>query len=193
MTDEKPRMMHETTMPDGTLFRYPAYDVNARIDEWIEAFDGHYRVVLPMVQVDELQKKTGFSLFELFGRVMRGRYEANGETLALAAEGLATPQECWETIRLGLIGGNMGYVDGKQITVDAALARRLVENYVQPVPVIQAWNLAAIILDRRIYGRPARPEEEGSKEPAIPLDAVPAGSVAAFLAAQANRHADKAA
>ncbi len=193
MTDDKPRKMHETKMPDGTLFRYPASNVNVRVDEWIEAFDGHYRVALPMVQVDELQKKTGFSLFELFGRVMRGRYEANGETLAMATEGLATPQECWETIRLGLVGGNMAYVDGKQIAVDASLARRLVENYVQPVPVIQAWNLAAIILDRRIYGRSARPEEEGSKEPAIPLDALPAGSIAAFQAAQASRDADKAA
>lgn len=191
MATTEPRKMHTATMPDGKTFRYPAADVNVRIDEWIEAFDGHYRFALPMAQIDELQRKVGCSLFELYGRVMRGRYEAAGEPIALAVEGVASPQECWETIRLGLIGGGMAYVDDKQVTVDAVMAKRLVENYVQPGPVVDAWGLAAIVIDRRIHGRPARPEEEGSKEPAIPLDALPAGSREAFLAARASRPAEK--
>jgi hypothetical protein len=114
--------------------------------------DGEYLFDLKLPQLAELQEKRGAGVFKIYGRVLAGRYLLNGETIGLPAEGEAFAEDLFETIRLGLIGGGEGLVDGQKVSVSALTAKMLVERYSYNAPLRESWAAAAAILGARVEG-----------------------------------------
>lgn len=114
--------------------------------------DGEYLFDLKLPQLAELQEKRGCGVFKLYGRVLRGRYLFEGETLGVPVEGEAYAEDMFEVIRLGLIGGGRGLVNGAEIAVSALTAKTLVERYCHAAPLRESWATAAAILGARIEG-----------------------------------------
>jgi hypothetical protein len=114
--------------------------------------DGHYSFDLKLPQVLELQEKCGKGIFAIYSSIQAGRGLFGGENIGLFDGAMADYREIRETIRLGLIGGNCGIVDGEQIEVGPLTAKRLVENYVDTRPMQEGWALASAILGARILG-----------------------------------------
>jgi hypothetical protein len=114
--------------------------------------DGEYTFALRLPQLAELQSKRGAGVFAIYARVRKGRYAAEGVEFGLPGQGEAFAEDLYETIRLGLIGGGKGVVDEQPVKVDAVTAKRLLDNYVIPAPLTEAWNLAAAILGAKIVG-----------------------------------------
>lgn len=128
--------------------------------------DGDYLFALKIPQLAELQQKCGAGIFTIYGRVLRGRYVIDGEIIGLPHEGEAYATDLYETIRLGLIGGGRGIVDGKEVEVSALRARDLVERYVYPTPLREAWSIAAAVLTAKIEGYDPGPNVEPAEKPA---------------------------
>lgn len=130
--------------------------------------DGDYLFALKLPQLAELQEKTGVGIFALYGRVLRGRYVLGDEIVGLAHEGTAYDIDLYETIRLGLIGGGRGTVNGETVEVGALDARKLVERYCHPAPLRESWSVAAAILTAKIEGYDPGPNVEPAAKPASP-------------------------
>lgn len=89
----------------------------------------------------ELERKTGFGILELFGRIGRQAF---------------TAAELTEIIRFALVGAGTEPVE----------AQRLVGLYVEDRPIMETVSLAFAILDVRINGRePAKPAPAPAVEP----------------------------
>lgn len=143
----------------------------------LEFADGTYSFALKLPQLAELQEKCSAGIFKIYGRVLRGRYIIGDEIVGMAHEGEAFDTDLYETIRLGLIGGGAGLVDGVEVKVDALKARQLVERYVHPAPMREAWTLAAAVLSAKIEGfDPGPKKEEPAAAPAKPRRASRKGS-----------------
>lgn len=127
--------------------------------------DGEYLFDLKLPQLAELQDKRGAGVFKIYGRVLQGRYLLEGETVALPAEGEAFAEDLFETIRLGLIGGGQGVVDGQPVVVNALTAKLLVERYSHNAPLREAWATAAAILGARIEGYSPPKKKAGAASP----------------------------
>jgi len=80
----------------------------------------------------ELERKTGASIGAVYTRVMTGQFSF---------------ADIIEVIRLGLIGGGTSPKD----------AADLVEAYARPTPIIEAFQLAADILEARWSGKVEAP------------------------------------
>ncbi len=80
----------------------------------------------------ELERKTGASIGAVYSRVMTGQF------------GFA---DIMEVIRLGLIGGGTSPKE----------AQALVDAYARPTPIIEAFQLAADILEARWTGKVEAP------------------------------------
>jgi len=119
----------------------------------LEFADGTYIFSLKLPQILELQRVCDAGIFEIFGRVMRGRVMLGAESFGLPQEAAARVQDVMETCRLALIGGGRGMVNGEDAGVSDQRARQLVETYLHPpVPLSKAWNLAATILLALVEG-----------------------------------------
>lgn len=118
----------------------------------LEFADGSYLFDLKLPQLAELQEKCGTGILAIYGNVLKGRYVLGTEAFGAAHEGQATSQEIFETIRLGLIGGGKGIVQGQEIAVSPLLARQLVERYAHPAPIKDSWSVAAAVLAARVEG-----------------------------------------
>ncbi len=126
--------------------------------------DGTYLFDLKLPQLQELQEKRGAGVFKIYGRVLKGRYVFEGQPMALTQDGEAYAEDLFEPIRLGLIGGGKGMVDGKEVEVSPLLARTLVERYCHNAPLRESWAVAAAILGARIEGyTPPKNGEAGAK------------------------------
>lgn len=136
--------------------------------------DGDYAFALKLPQVTELQRVCGAGIFTIYGRVLKGRYMLDGESIGLAQECEAFAADIYETIRLGLIGGGQGLVNGEAVEVSALRARQLVETYAHTAPLAESWAVAAAILAAKIEGytpqkkspveeKPAKPRKESTK------------------------------
>ncbi len=159
----------------------PAY--TKRTDLWVDAFDGTYRLFLPLAQLVELERKSGYidkdgnqragSVFQVYDRVSKGRYELDGKAVGFASEGAATLNDCRETVRLALIGGGHAVVAGERVKISSRRALELVETYLSDAPLEEAWTLAFLILNAAICGREQEPHEVGhhSRTPVFPLSA----------------------
>lgn len=124
--------------------------------------DGTYLFDLKLPQLAELQEKRKVGVFALYGRVMKGRGFIADVPVAIPESAEAFAEDLFETIRLGLIGGGRGEVDGKEISVNAITARRLVETYCHVAPLKESWALAAAILMARVEGYEPPKAEPGS-------------------------------
>lgn len=146
---------------------------------WVEVpfGDGVYRFHLGRRQINELERASGYTgrdgelvplgVAAVFARVAKGRaFLPTGEidwSNITEAEILAseiTQRDCIETIRLGLIGGNRGVVDGREVTVPPARAMELLNTYVVGQPIEDAWHYAFATLGALIYGIEAPAADE---------------------------------
>lgn len=118
----------------------------------LEFGDGAYLFALKLPQLAELQRTCDAGVFAIYGRIARGRYLLNGEPHGVPHECEAYVLDVYETIRLGLIGGAKGFVNGQAVEVTPLRARELVETYIHPAPLKEAWDLAAVILMAKIEG-----------------------------------------
>jgi hypothetical protein len=132
----------------------------------LEFADGEYLFDLKLPQLAELQDKRGCGIFKLYGRVVQGRYIFEGLAIASTVEGEAYAEDLFEVIRLGLIGGGSGLVNGEEVKVSAIAARKLVERYCHDAPLKEAWALAAAILGARIEGYVPEKKAEPAEQPA---------------------------
>lgn len=131
----------------------------------LEFADGDYLFDLKIPQLAELQEKRG-PLFKVYGRVLKGRYLLAGEAVGVPAEGEAFAEDLFETIRLGLIGGGLGVVNGQEVKVNAITANKLVQRYCHEMPLRDSWSIAAMILDARINGYTPEKKAEPAEKPA---------------------------
>lgn len=128
--------------------------------------DGTYLFDLKLPQLAELQEKCGAGVFKIYGRVLQGRYHFDDEVIGFPQEGEAFSEDLFETIRLGLIGGGRGIVDDREVVVSALTAKSLVERYVHPAPLREAWAIAAAILGARVEGYSPPKKAAPAGEPA---------------------------
>lgn len=131
----------------------------------LEFADGSYLFDLKLPQLAELQEKRDCGIFKLYGRVLKGRYLFDGVAIADTMAGEAHAEDLFETIRLGLIGGGKGLVDGKEVDVTALTAKSLVERYCHAAPLKESWAVAAAILAAKIEGYTPK-KDEPAEEPA---------------------------
>lgn len=132
----------------------------------LEFGDGQYTFALPLVQIAELQRKTGIGIGGLYARVIKGA-QAVGDKVYLnpgSAEFYAL--DLVETIRHGLIGGGKGVVNGEEIEVTPLIANKLVDAYVLGQPLQAAWNVAVTVLGVAIVGFEPPKKGEPAKAPA---------------------------
>jgi hypothetical protein len=126
----------------------------------LEFADGTYSCRLGLAQIADLETKCNAGIGEIFQRVMVGRAIVGGDengynlkTVGIPHQGTFRLSDVRETIRLGLLGGGEGLVDGQDVTVNDLRANQLVERYCYPNrPLMDDWHLAAAILGACIVG-----------------------------------------
>lgn len=94
--------------------------------------DGEKTFALPAEQILELERKTGTGVGTIYSRTMTGQFQF---------------ADIMEVIRLGLIGGGTSPKE----------AQALVDAYARPTPIIEAFQLAADILETRWTGKADAP------------------------------------
>jgi hypothetical protein len=119
--------------------------------------DGTYRFALHLEQIHEIQLKCKAGIGVVYARVLQGRV-AEDITVGHPAYGAFHIDDLIETVRQGLIGGGLGFVDGQEVKVGALRANDLVERYLLPMPISELWNLAAAILFAKIEGYHPKPD-----------------------------------
>jgi len=133
--------------------------------------DGQYRFWLPLPQITELERKTGDTSILVIEDRLRGAIgvedagEAGGEPrFVFLGGGAPMIADVRETLRLGLIGGGSGLVDGAEVEVGPNTARRLVDSYAYPArPLGEGVVLAWRILHAAIHGVRLKKKEEPVK------------------------------
>lgn len=125
--------------------------------------DGKYRFCLPLPQVIELERKGGGkSIFTMYDQLASG-LGIDGDIPVYVGGGAAMITDLRETVRLGLIGGNHGVVNGESIQVGPIRARELVEQYVDTRPAIEGMHIAWSILHAAIVGIQLKKKAEPEK------------------------------
>ena len=119
--------------------------------------DGRYRFWLPLPQVTELERKTDNTSILVIEERLRGAIGIEqGEIepgFVFLGGGSALVADVRETLRLALIGGNSGMVNGAEIEVGPLLAKQLVDSYVYPArPFAEGVVLAWRVLHAAIHG-----------------------------------------
>lgn len=114
--------------------------------------DGVYTFRLGLAQIAEIQTKCGAGIGAIYARLLKGRYILEGENKGFAGEAAYQLADIVETVRQGLIGGGGGEVDGAPVTVNPAVANRLVEAYVLNRPLAESWTLATVIMGALVEG-----------------------------------------
>lgn len=130
--------------------------------------DGEYLFDLKLPQLIELQEKRKAGIFTIYGRVLKGRYLIEGLMIADTSQAEAFAEDIFETIRLGLIGGGKGIVDGVETDVSSLRAKALVERYCHSAPLRESWAIAAAILGARVEGYEPEKKVAPAKAPAKP-------------------------
>lgn len=114
--------------------------------------DGEYRFFLDLPQANELEG-AGMSMCQLEWHLREGVGVDDRGQATFAGGGTATAKAIRNTIRLALIGGNCGKVDGEEIEVGPGAAKDLIEAYAFPArPLGESAALAWRILAAAIYG-----------------------------------------
>jgi hypothetical protein len=133
----------------------------------IEFGDGTYRFKLGMGQIIAIEEKCGARIGAIYRHVLAGLFQQDGEVVRNGMAADYGALELIEICRQGLIGGNWGDVDGREITVPDHKATALVRTYLHPEndnPLQKAWDLAALVLHTCVVGyEPAQAPEAQKK------------------------------
>lgn len=113
--------------------------------------DGTYRFALGLEQIREIQRASGIGIGAVYARVLQGRV-TDDVTVGHPAFAAYHLEDLVATVKQGLIGGAMGWVDEQEIKVGAMLADDLVARYLHAMPLARQWDLAAAILFAKIEG-----------------------------------------
>lgn len=126
--------------------------------------DGRYSFWLALPQAVELERKCGGkSIFAMYDEMGAGLGMA-GDAPVYLGGGKALITDIRETIRLGLIGGNNGFVNGEEIEVGPNRARNLVDEYTYPArPMLEALNVAWSILHAAVVGIDLKKKDEAGE------------------------------
>ena len=136
--------------------------------------DGRYLFALKFPQIIELERKCGRklpdgtilskSVFQIFEEMTDGIGVGQDDGQArFVGGGQANALDISETIRLGLIGGNSGLVDGDAIEVGPLTASSLVKSYVHERPLSEGIAVAWAILNAAITGVQLKKKPESEK------------------------------
>lgn len=127
--------------------------------------DGEYRFWLPLPQLFELERSCGdVSILAMEERLRQGIGLSDDGDASFIGGGSAMGKEVLEVIRLGLIGGNSGMVDGAEVEVGPLRAKQLVNLYAYPArPFAESAVLAWRILSAAIFGVRLKKKEEAPK------------------------------
>ena len=127
--------------------------------------DGEYRFWLPLPQVFELERVCDASIIAIEERLRMGMGQNDDGSMEFIGGGTGMVREIRETIRLGLIGGNQGLVDGEEIEVGPLRAKQLVDLYCYPArPLAEGVALAWLILSSAIFGVRLKKKAEAEGE-----------------------------
>lgn len=118
----------------------------------IDFADGNYRFALPILQIEELQRKCGAGIGEIYNRVLGGAYVQDGQILLSPGEARFYVLDIIETVRHGLIGGKQGSVNEQPVEVTPPDATRLINAYLKDQPLIKAWEIAFSVLAATMVG-----------------------------------------
>jgi hypothetical protein len=129
----------------------------------LEFGDGAYVFALPLVQINELQRKTGIGIGGLYARTLKGVTRVGDQLMLVAGQAEFYALDVIETIRHGLIGGAKGTVNGEEVQVTPIIANRLIDAYVLGRPLVEAWNVAVTVLHATIMGYDAPKKAEPAK------------------------------
>jgi hypothetical protein len=132
--------------------------------------DGEYVFKLPVGQLVELQGKCGnVGVSQIFARLVSARFRDTQSGAVVFNPLTATffYEDVAETIRLALIGGGEGLVDGKPVQVTPTLALKLVRDYVHARPLQESWTTAVAVLSAFMIGYtdPDKPEKKSPVKP----------------------------
>ena len=137
--------------------------------------DGSYCFRLSMAGILAIEEKCNAGIGVVYSRVLAGRYEREGVNFGYGLQAGFGLNDVMEVCRQGLIGGNSGFVDGREIKVSDHLATHLVRTYLHPEsgnPIIKAWDLAAAILHTCLVGYnpdgEKTPDDAQKKSPSEP-------------------------
>jgi len=135
--------------------------------------DGDYMFALPLPQILELERIRGAGILEIYGRLMEGWFvSGEGVEFGVPHAGKAYVLDIFELIRLALIGGAKGMVNGQEVAVSAIRARELVEAYCHPAPIVESWKIAKAAAFALVEGY-----DKAEKKSLEPIkDPVPAAS-----------------
>jgi hypothetical protein len=129
----------------------------------LEFGDGQYLFDLPLVQINELQRKTGIGIGGLYARTLKGMTRVGEQTMLVPGQAEFYALDVIETIRHGLIGGGKGVVNGEEVKVTPLIANRLVDTYVLGQPLVEAWKIATTILFACVMGYDPPKKDEPAK------------------------------
>jgi hypothetical protein len=146
----------------------------------LEWADGEYEFRLPVGQLAELQTKCDAGVGKIFARLHAGRYveRSTGDVVLNPLQAEFRYEDVVEVIRLGLIGGNKGLVDGQTIEVPPTKAMQLVRDYVHTRPLLENWKVASAILSAFLIGYvdPDEVEAAEKKRAEAPAETAKGGS-----------------
>lgn len=142
-----------------------------------EFADGTYRFWLPLPQIIELQRKCGLvdndgklhpkSVMRIFEEIGEGMGQA-GDVVSWMGGGSALVTDINEVVRLGLIGGNEGYVGGEKVEVGPIRAGHLVRDYGYPArPLAEVMAHSWRILHAAIVGIELKKKPEAPAKSAV--------------------------
>lgn len=129
--------------------------------------DGEYDFRLPIGNIAELQTKCDAGIGKVYARLMAGRYiNREGQIVLNPMQAEFRYEDIAEVIRLALIGGGKGIVDGNPVEVGPAKAVELVKNYVHTRPLLENWRVASAVLSAFLigYDDPDKEAEKKSQE-----------------------------
>jgi len=161
----------------------------------LEFADGEYEFRLTLAGIQELQEKSKADFGVIFGRLLAGRYTSTKGSFGMPLEAKWNINDLVSVVRLGLIGGKRGIVDGQTIEVTPIIAQRLIQTYVIDHPLKHAWDLAAAIVwacvegiednEHEVKKKPARRRRKANGSTS-PKRSEPAPAVASIPSPQVN-------
>lgn len=89
---------------------------------------------------------------DAYARLLRGRYEVDGEDVGVPGAAGFSVIEMNAVTRMALLGGGGGMLDGKAVSWEDRDVDAFMAKHVYPLPMIDRWNLAVAALGVRMQG-----------------------------------------